>query len=400
MKKSRVILINPPSSFLSDDLMYPNLGLCYLFAVLKNAGVESELIDLAGGVNWSILNDCRNDDIIAISSTTPQFPIAKQVLAYLRLIAPGAWIVVGGPGATVAPEDYLSAGFDQAVIGEGERAIIDIAFGSKVQKIKRAYISGLDLIPFPDRTTLDRYHGPATIMTSRGCPWGKCSFCCRTWNGVRFRSAQNVALELKEIKQGGYDTVVLYDMEFFAFTQRDGQIVEALGKLDFTWRCFSRADYLLKNETLLALAAANGLTEVFIGVESATDSILEANHKGTTAEINYNAIKLLQKYGVLAKAAIIIGLPGETEESLDNMEKWIDKTKPDTIAPSLLVVMPGCDIWEHPERYDIVFNREGAYAPFRKKPGTYVPTVSTQGLSAGALVEAQKYFDNKYSNMG
>ena len=118
----------------------------------------------------------------------------------------------------------------------------------------------------------------------------------------------------------------------------------------YCYRCFTRAD-LIDEEAAYAMGQT-GCVEVLIGCESGSDRILANVNKGTTRQQNLKAISLLKKGRIRVKAAIIIGLPGESWESIEETKSFIEEAEPDDVDFTILSVYPGSDIWRNPSRYD------------------------------------------------
>lgn len=167
----RVLLINPSSPFLINDKVFPPLGIGYIYASLKNAGIDVEFLDLAGGGTYEI--DYSNYDIVGITMTTPQIAEAKRIAGYIKSKGQQT-VVVGGCG--VMSLDDISA-FDVVFKGEGEIGFINM-INSTINKgeCDGGMISDIDTIPYPDRSIFKDYkyeidgHPTATMLTSRGCP--------------------------------------------------------------------------------------------------------------------------------------------------------------------------------------------------------------------------------------
>ena len=160
-----------------------------------------------------------------------------------------------------------------------------------------------------------------------------------------------------------------------------------LGQMGFTWRAFGHSQFLLRNKELLFEASRNGLREVLIGMESGSDQILKSINKGTTVAMNKEAIKLLHFLGVKVKAAMIVMLPGESVETLKETWSFCEEMEPfiSDFDFTMLVPYPGSQIYEHPENFDIKFDKKEVYQAY-KGAGTeaWNPTpVSTSKLSFG-----------------
>jgi radical SAM superfamily enzyme YgiQ (UPF0313 family) len=99
--------------------------------------------------------------------------------------------------------------------------------------------------------------------------------------------------------------------------------------------------------------ASKGCTELGFGVEHGSARMLKAMNKGTTPEANEIGIKMCQDSGIIARAFLMIGFPGETEESIAEMEEWTVRVRPSSATLSLFQPFPGSDVFNHPERYNV-----------------------------------------------
>lgn len=386
----------PDSPFLIDQKVFPFLGVLYLSAVLKKRGEEVKVYDLA---DQSEIPDIEAD-VIGITATTPQFMRAVEIRNILKGRRPYQKIVIGGPHVSAAPKDAELC-FDAVCVGEGEEFVLNPNLGGVVDF---GYSQNLDEIPFPDWDAIDlsqyQYfiNGKRTMsmLTSRGCPYA-CSFCCKSpWGQkIRYRSADNVLQEIGLLKERGYEGVMLYDDEFFLNRSRDRDIAYGMGAAGMVWRCFARSDIILKNTNLIKEAADNGLKEILIGCETGSNVMLENINKKTNVWMNAEAIVFLKSLGVRVKAALIVGLPGESPASIKATEEFVEKVKPDSVDFTVLRVMPGSDIWNHPENYDVKFDRN--FEPYKTKPGFYKAGVSTSAMTAEEVVVARDYLDRKFN---
>jgi radical SAM superfamily enzyme YgiQ (UPF0313 family) len=139
-----------------------------------------------------------------------------------------------------------------------------------------------------------------------------------------------------------------------------------------------------------------GVTEVGIGVESGSDKILRKNLKGTSREGNLRAFKLLRSHGIRAKAFLIVGLPGESEQTINETIEWIDIAQPDDLDISVFQPLPGSPIFNEPNKWGIEFVYNGNPSWYKGKPGEYESTVSTQHLDGPALVAWRDELERRY----
>jgi len=379
----KVVLIIPPRPYLLDQKALPNLGICTVSAVFKQLACEVEVLDFADGFQFA------EADIHGITITTPDFPVSVQIATWLK--KQGAKkIIAGGPHATLRPCDCIDH-FDAVSVGDGEVTIPEILKG---ERIAQGWLQNIDDAPHPDRTCLDlkRYNfkingqSATSMMTTYSCVWGQCAFCCRPpFNKARFHSYEWVREDIKQIGELGFGAIQIYDDEFFTNPKRDLKIINSLGQSGFTWRAFGHSQFILLNKELLYPASKKGLYEVLLGIEHGKDQMLQTIHKGTTVAMNKQAIKLLHFLGIRVKAAMIVMLPGESEETLKEMWSFCEEMEPFVSEWdfTMLVPYPGSQIYEFPEQFDINFDKKQVYQAY-KGAGTeaWNPTpISTSKLS-------------------
>jgi anaerobic magnesium-protoporphyrin IX monomethyl ester cyclase len=198
--------------------------------------------------------------------------------------------------------------------------------GEIVLNPDRPFIPSLDDLPFPahellplDKQRMPMIKGPFTfIVTSRGCPAG-CKFCIKHVSyqtGVRLRSPQLILEELERLVDLGVHNVHMYaDL----FTVNRAQVVELCrliieSGLKVRWTCNSRVDYV--DEEMLALMGRAGCWYISWGIESADERILKQIHKGYRREQVIQALRWAKAAGINNWGYFIIGLPGETEETI------------------------------------------------------------------------------------
>ena len=327
----KVALIWPCFNYSSTGGTEEPLGLLYIASVLRDLGEEVLFLDLNGQSDLGICDAAKDADIVGITSPTPLFGRARQVLEHIRRINKKALFVVGGPHATVCTEDALDAGFDVAVLGEGEGTVSDLvsalkrgdplsAPGIAYKKDGRVhlnerppFIEDLDTIPFPCREKVDyNLYRSIGMIASRGCPY-KCGFCKPTQDAlfgarIRKRSVKNVVDEIEEcFRTIGRrkitfkdDTLTLYPKEWFEelcdeFRSR---------KMKVTWQCNSSVRSLTF-EKLQAMKKA-GCIQLCIGVESGSQKLLDFYKKSQTPEevvlkvdgwISRNNVPILEEEG-------------------------------------------------------------------------------------------------------
>jgi radical SAM superfamily enzyme YgiQ (UPF0313 family) len=136
------------------------------------------------------------------------------------------------------------------------------------------------------------------------------------------------------------------------------------------WRACTRVN--LKNPKLFEYMAARGCTELAFGIEHGSARMLKLMNKGTTPEANEIGLKIAQDAGIIGRAYLMIGFPGENEESIAELEEWVLRVKPDAVILSLFQPFPGSDVWNHPERYGVELP-DGAFDKFWQLGGDNDP---------------------------
>ena len=410
-----VALIVPDAPFLLEPRSFPHLGVLYLSAALKQAGYKARVYDLTGGYKLPKVRE----EIVGITATSPQFKSALEIRDEIREYNPDALFVLGGPHATVAPETCV--GFDVVVAGEGDEAIVDIARryekeGRFKAVLKPEPIRDLDKLPYPDRDAVDlssyKYYllgdRCTNIQSQRGCPFG-CAFCCgrtiKTYRWARYRSPENIEGEVDQIiSRYRIKALMFYDDEFNLNKKHALEVCKMLKRKGVLWRCFIRTD--LFDEELAKAMAEAGCVEVGAGVETGSPKIKKIINKGTTVEQDYKAVELCRKYGIKFKAFLIVGLPGEDYETFNETRRWLATAKPDNFDATIFMPYPGSEIWEHPERYDIFFDKEeivrsGFVGTYYKgaSGGPERSFVSTSKLSAEEIARLRYQLDVEFGRM-
>lgn len=405
----KILLVNPNSTFLMDDKVFPSLGLLYLSAYLKANGYQDiELIDLNGGHE---LPDAIEADIVGFYSNTPQFPHAKKLSKEIKNInaVKDALYIIGGPHVSGNPEDALQD-FDIIVVGEGERILLDIVRNKEAKKtlsariLKCGYEKDIDRFPFPDRDLIDiksyKYFLnkklTTTLVTSRGCPFG-CNFCANNVWGktLRMRSPQNVFEEVALLKDKyGYEAFMFFDDTMTVDKKRMQGICALLKGLKIIYRCFIRSDTV--DRQVLELMRDSGCVEVGIGLESGSQRILDIVNKGETTRKNMEAIKLCHQLGIRVKGFIIIGLPGENSESIRETTEFLAEAGLDDIDVTIYTPYPGSIIYKQKDRFDIQFHDDYEHAWFKGKPGFYKSLVSTSGFSSEEIADIRDKIEGRF----
>jgi len=385
-----ILLINPPSKA-SNPIM--PLGLAYLAVSLENAGIPVEVIDAwAEGYSFERLERelaRKNPDIVGITMMSPFYGAAMRTVDAARANTK-AKIVVGGAHPSAVPAECLrdNSGIDFAVIGEGERTLVELAKaifegrkdtsaikglafrqgGKIITTLRSDAVEDLDILSPPARhlfpTKKYRTHPPygkenpyMTLITSRGCPF-QCTYCSKSVFGskYRFMSPAKVLWEIKHIKKNyGVKELHFYDDDFTMDMNRAEEICDLLKaqNVDISWSCTTRVD--LVNRRLLEKMKASGCWLISYGIESADEGVLKKIKKGYTTEDVKRAFSLTKNVGIRTAGFFMVGLPGETRRSLKKTIEFSLDLDPDFVSWGITALYPGSPLYDslnlryHPE---------------------------------------------------
>jgi radical SAM superfamily enzyme YgiQ (UPF0313 family) len=426
-KTAKIALVNPPilKGVYHHQLFLP-IGLAYLAAVLKTNGHEVTVVDCpASRMDHDQLKAkiaSFEPDVVGITSMTPTIQSTLLSARVAKEACPDAVVTLGGPHATFMDRQILEqeAAVDVVVRGEGEQTLLEMAqnvadskslhkidgitlrHGDQiVQTPNRPFIQKLDELPYPayDYFQLDRYRlfGKLflPIITSRGCPF-QCSFCTTSrilGKEYRTRSPKNIIDELEFLKSTyGADAFTFYDDTLTLDKNRIFKICEGIKtrKINLPWDCQTRVDQVSRE--ILAEMRETKCQQVFFGVESGCQEILDAVKKRTTVEQNATAIKLAKEAGLFVAISIMIGYPGENRDMLKQTLDFIRKTEPDDVYLCVATPYPGTELRRLVEEMGLKMSADwGLY-------DTVTPVFENPLLPAEDIVKLRKeFYDIFYS---
>jgi hopanoid biosynthesis associated radical SAM protein HpnJ len=340
----------------------------------------SRLVD-APADNLSVaqcLAIAREFDLVIIHTSTPSFPTDARFAELLKEICPrmliglvGAKVMVDAAGslnATRALDFVCREEFDftckEIADGRPLAEIDGLSFrdshGRIVHNPARAPLENMDVLPFVApvyRRDLDlrKYfigylqHPYVSLYTGRGCR-SKCTFCLwpQTVGGHRYRvrSPQHVLEEVAWIKANMPEVrEVMFDDDTFtdsANLARVEEIARGMGRLGMTWSCNAKANVPFRT---LQVMKDNGLRLLLVGYESGDDTILRNIRKGLRTDIARRFTADCHRLGITIHGTFILGLPGETRETIEKTITFANQINPHTIQVSLAAPYPGTSLY-------------------------------------------------------
>jgi len=382
-----IVLINPRIREWNPNIRMP-LGLLYVAAVLEREGHSVEVIDL----NMERLNDrdirgrVRDANIVGITGMITEY---QKVLELVNIVKQGdgnSKVTLGGPLVTTLPEELLRVSqADFVVVGEGERTIVNlvsaiehgdsfsgitgIAYrdGNRIVITKPAEpIADLDTIPFPARHLLDvkRYlknhfesYGlkikefgkikSTHLITSRGCPYS-CTFCFKGMWGYKWRarSTENIIGEMELLYKTYGINGFFFDDDIFVLDRKKVfefcNLLKTKG-LDVVWYCNGRVN-LMQKELLKAMYEA-GCRGIAYGIESGNQQILDSMKKNITLDQVRNVVKWTKEAGINASGFFMLGMLGETRESIRETIAFAKELELDFYGFSAVTPFPGTELY-------------------------------------------------------
>jgi radical SAM superfamily enzyme YgiQ (UPF0313 family) len=393
----KVLLLNPPTidekQFIREGrctqeqgvwaTLWPPLSLATIGAVLEEDSCGVQIVDCpAQGVPWHALEQLIKTfmpDLVIWSTGTPSVMSDLALASYIKRNNDRILTAVFGTHVTVFDNQSLESfpDIDFVVRNEPEMTVRELVktlsegrspeevsgltfrrkTGEIVANPSRPFIEPLDMLPFPawHLVDLDRYRLPLKgtpylmVAPQRGCPY-KCSFCtCQTYYGKRLRK-RSIDSILKEIE---YDIEKYKVRDFFFWAETfviDKEYVAALCSaiiergLSIAWTSNSRVDTVDSN--LLKIMAEAGCWMISYGIESGSQAILDGVNKGTTPEQALQAVQSTREAGIKTVGHFILGLPGETRETLESTITYARKLPLDLAQFYCAVPFPGSSLYD------------------------------------------------------
>jgi hopanoid biosynthesis associated radical SAM protein HpnJ len=372
-----------------------------------------------------VLAQAGDFDLVVMHTSAPSFLKDARVAELLKERNPVLKIGMVGAQVAVDPAGSLaaSAAIDFVAREEFDYTCKDVADGLPLESITglsfrradggiqhnapRAMIENMDELPwvapiYQRDLKIDNYfigylkHPYVSIYTGRGCR-SKCTFCLwpQTVGGHRYRvrSPQNVVDEVRWIKEHMPEVKEIFfdDDTFTDFRPRAEEIARGLGKLGVTWSCNAKANVPYQT---LKVMKDNGLRLLLVGYESGNDQILHNIRKGLRTDIARRFTEDCRKLGIVIHGTFILGLPGETQETIRETIQYAVDINPHTIQVSLAAPYPGTELYQ--QAVDNGWLTDTRNAGLVNNQGVQLSPLSYPNLGAEEIYAAVETFYRRF----
>jgi hopanoid biosynthesis associated radical SAM protein HpnJ len=386
----------------------------------------SKLIDAPPhGLKFSDIEaEIKSRELIVLHTSTPSFKSDVKTAERIKEINPKAKIGFIGAKVAVEPEKSLKASSAIDFVARNEfdftckevaedRAFADVkgisyrnGEGVIVHNEDREILENMDLLPwvtpvYKRDLDIQKYFGGylkhpyLSFYTGRGCK-SRCTFCLwpQTVGGHRYRvrSIEHVVAEVKwakenfpEVKEIFFDDDTLTDN-----LPRVEALSRELGKLGVVWSCNAKANVPRKT---LEILKDNGLRLLLVGYESGNQKILHNIKKGLLVDVARRFTKDCHELGIIIHGTFILGLPGETKETIQETLNFAKEINPHTIQVSLSAPYPGTFLYKQAKENGWLYNEE---IDLLTGEGTQIAPLNYPHLSHTEIFESVEEFYKKF----
>ncbi|MFA5778969.1 MAG: radical SAM protein [Elusimicrobiota bacterium] len=377
----KIGFIFPSSEYLHDPFRGDPHTHFQILTVIEHHfgnGVDLSIIDLRGIKKEFAIYHIPECDVYLHSVYTLDYDEQLSIVKNLRERYPKAKHIAGGPHAAVFQEECLKT-FDCLIIGDGEETIVQAVKDMITNDLKKMYkqktIIDINRYHFPLRKYLPestiarkgllamkikKEYGEllsTTVIFSRGCPYG-CYFCAMPQikeyaPGIRYRNPELITDEIEYLKKTyGIKAISLLDeIAIPPNPKKAAAHLEAIGKTGIIWKAQCRVDGITPEIAKMTKEA--GCAVMCFGVESVFQKSLDIINKKIDINKAKNSIRLMKENDIECRVYMIIGLPAEPDDIVEQTWSFIKETSPDLVYLSLLTVRPGTELYNNPKKFGI-----------------------------------------------
>jgi anaerobic magnesium-protoporphyrin IX monomethyl ester cyclase len=404
----------------------PPLGLAYIAAALEKGGFQVKILDnylLNLSTDYVKLKIRRlAPEIVGIGCSSNTYERCVETAKAVKDVLPSCKVVVGGPHPTSMPESVLQhPEIDYVVLGEGERAIVELATNiakgegdsaiatipgvaykheKKIIKNAPRFINDLDQIPYPARHLLSMHlydreieflsvRPVDTMNIIRGCPYN-CTWCNvkELWGQkVRAFSPLRVVEEIEHlVNKYGSKGIYFVGDNFTIQKKKTIEICKLIKKykLDIEWVCDTGVNLISRE--LLKIMKGAGCRTIWFGVESGSAPILKKTRRDITLQQAIHAFKLCKEEGIQIASSFMLGIPGETAKDLKATFEFAKKLDPDWCRFNIFIAYPGCSLYEE-------ILQKGLY----DRVEDFLAYVKTEDFNYESLLAVQRGFHKSFN---
>ena len=387
----------------------PGLAVCYLKSFLAQRGLDAEIVNFCNTEKEQMDTLLRKGPrAVAITTThyVTETPV-KELIRYVRRLSPGSKIILGGPfvnniclsSGDITTQDFIfeKLGADIYVgSAQGEftlartlaamrngntgnlREVPNLIFSTEFLKGFDPNSIGAPGLEPPQgshyiRTPveiedndlnenridwglfLSSFYAPVTFMrTARGCPFD-CAFCSfPTMEGqLRYSRLDEIEKEMKQLSEGGVRYIIFIDDSFNVPLSRFKETMRMMIDNNFNFQWFSYFRCSHADEESFDLMRQSGCRGVFLGIESGDQEMLDRMNKRVDIERYRTGIRSLHERGIFTFISLIVGFPGETEQSVRKTIEFLEETRPTFMKAELYFHSHTVPVHKDAERYGL-----------------------------------------------
>lgn len=428
----KILLVEPPRVLTNANIRilgsvgqykgeycWPPLDLTIIAGLLRKHGLDADIRDY--NATRGTFEDLRKEmqdmhpDVVIFTTSTSTISSDLNVANIVKDVSPKTVTVAIGTHVAAKPDETMGAcqHLDMIILNpEPEMSVLGLIKGNlKPGKVEGlCYRSDKKLVksPYKKIVNLDEFGTPAhdkidanlysdplmvrrpmaLTYASRGCRWGKCIYCCNPYfyGPMRFRSIPNVIEELKWLVKLGIKEIKWFDPEFNNNIKYTEELCDRIIKegIDITWAADMRVD-IMPIELLEKMKKA-GCHTILIGVESGDPEILNTIKKGITLDMVREAVKKIRKVGMNVITHFLVGLPGDTEESMRKTLNFAKELNPDATTFGIVVPHPGTEFTDIIEQGGCFITRD-----YNKYDTSSPPVYDYPNLSSQEIYEFMRY---------
>ncbi len=406
--------------------LIPYISLASLASGLLDDGHQVRILDQSvspdPGADLAAAVGAFRPEIVGVTFTSFLYREAREIADRVKAICPEILTVAGGVHCSVLPGETLAeTAFDMAVFGEGEETLREIAGGASPDTIDglaykdgteikinrpRPLLDDLDQLPFPAWQLYDlrRYRVPrinarrnpvGAIETSRGCPFG-CVFCNKSVFGTRFRvkSPGRVVDEMEAMLEAGFREIHIWEDGFATDLDHAKAVCDEIVArgLKFPWNVYNGIRIGRLDGELFRKLRKAGCYRVSLGIESGCQEILDRVKKGIKLDQVREAVSLARSAGVETLSFFLVGLPGETEETMRRTIEFARELDCDLNKVGIATPIPGTPMFEEYDRKGLILTRDWARYSFHSREGV----ARHENLDYATI---RKYYDLFYKEL-